>query len=159
VLNAPDGYYWVPASYPVLTSYPVVKFYQSNVPVPRGYYLTVGSPFNDAHNCLLPWGCSSAFSGIKSDQDYAFTIVVRITWSNFYPPYQVLAIADYIPAPPIPGGLNFIQGDIACVPFTTGSLDRCRTNYWYTTGLPTDQPYVGYLKFPACRADPTRLCP
>jgi len=93
------AYRWVPVS---ALLYPVYSR-QTTVPVfyPSGYQI-FGSPFRDLYSgCGYPYdGCWPAFYGIKSDQAYYFTIVVRITWSNFYPPYQVLARADYIPGPP-----------------------------------------------------------
>jgi hypothetical protein len=146
-----NGYRWEPTSYPVHSQ-------QTNVPIPPNFGATFGSPYSDLNSCLLPYGCSPAFAGIISDQDYGFTIVVRITWTNFYPPHQILGQADYIPAPPGPGSYPW-DGDIGCVPYTAlPSIARCKTSYYYTTGLPTDQPYVGYLNLRrACFARPD-LC-
>jgi hypothetical protein len=93
-----------------------------------------------------------AFARIQGG--YYYTIVVDITWYDFYF-HNLLAEAHYIP------GTNlFTDGygltnsnDMGCAPYAMGEnprqpLLRCIPGSAHTSGLPTAFKGVGYLYFP-----------
>jgi len=104
-----------------------------------------------------PWqfgGCDPAFAGIPRGSSY--TILLRIIWTNFYDPNNLLAEAYYIPGTNLywdgkypPGHWN--SDDMGCAPFAQGGFygERCIAGVFAAFGLPRFNGYdVGYLYFP-----------
>ena len=134
-------YQWNGQFWTLAIAIPRTEFSPSSVYL--GWYF--GSPAPDVNAPCSNWGgCRPTFVYLPRGKKYSYTVVVKISWLDSSTG-NVLAQANYIP------GTDFVS-DIGCALRASNSfVNRC-TNVpggtTYTSGLPTDKKYVGYIIFP-----------